>query len=214
MNPKVDEFINKAKNWQKEFEQLRRIVLDCQVTEEFKWRQPCYTFNGKNIVIIGGFKEYCVLSFFKGALIKDVHNLLESIGEHTQAGRKIEFKNVEEIVKRESQLKSYIFQALEVEKAGLEVQHKKVSEYDIPEELQQEFDKNPDFKIAFKRLTPGRKKGYLLYFSAPKQSKTRVSRIESYTQKILDGKGFHDCTCGMSKRMPNCDGSHKYLERN
>jgi uncharacterized protein YdeI (YjbR/CyaY-like superfamily) len=211
MNPKVDDFIDKAENWQQEFEQLRRIILDCQLTEEFKWRQPCYSFQGKNSVIIGGFKEYCVLSFFKGALLKDSHGILERIGEHTQAGRQIKFTNVDEIIKLETILKAYIFEAVEVEKAGLTVQLKKTSEYGIPDELRSKFDENPELRRAFESLTAGRQKGYLLYFSAPKQSKTRASRIKSYTQKILDGKGFYDCTCGLSKRMPTCDGSHKFV---
>lgn len=204
MNQKVNEFINNAKSWQTEYEQLRTIALDCNLTEEFKWRQPCYTFQGKNIVIIGGFKEYCVLSFFKGALLTDTDGILERIGEHTQAGRQIRFANVQQIIEMESILRAYIFEAIEVEKAGLKVKLKKTSDYRTPEELLNKFDENPNLKIAFETLTPGRQKGYLLYFSAPKQSKTRESRIVNYTQRILDGKGFYDCVCGLSKRYPRC----------
>lgn len=212
MNPKVDEFIAKAKSWQQEYEQLRRITLDCQLTEEFKWRQPCYSFQGKNIAIIGGFNEYCALMFFKGSLLKDFEGILKAPGENTQSGRQIRFTNVREIVEMEPILKAYIFEAIEVEKAGLKVKFKKASEYTIPEELKNKFEGNPALKKAFEALTPGRQKGYLLYFSAPKQSKTRDSRIESYTQRILDGKGFHDCVCGLSKKYPKCDGSHKFIK--
>lgn len=211
MNPKVDEFIGKAKNWQEEFEKLRTIVLDCQLTEELKWRQPCYTFQDNNIAIIGGFKEYCALMFFKGSLLQDAHCILVEPGENTQSGRQIRFDNVEEIVEMESILKAYIFEAIEVEKAGLKVEFKKVSEYTIPDEFQKRLDENPDLKVAFEALTPGRQKGYFLYFSAPKQSKTREARIQKYNRKILDRKGFHDCICGLSKKMPSCDGSHKQM---
>lgn len=214
MNPSVDDFINNAKNWSTELAQLRTIALDCNLAEEFKWRQPCYTHNGKNIVIIGGFKEYCVLSFFKGALLKDPKGILERIGEHTQAGRQIRFTDIQEIKVLETAIRNYILDAVEVEKAGLIVKLKKTSDYEIPDELRKKFGENQDLKKAFEALTPGRQKGYLLYFSAPKQSKTRVSRIDSYTQRILDGKGFHDCICGLSKRYPTCDGSHKSLVKN
>ncbi|MGB5553231.1 MAG: DUF1801 domain-containing protein [Flavobacteriaceae bacterium] len=212
MHPKVDDFIEKAQNWQQAYEQLRRIVLDCQLTEEFKWRQPCYSYQGKNIAIIGGFKDYCALMFFKGSLLKDTEDILESPGENTQSGRLIRFTKVQEIVEMEATLKAYIFEAVEVEKAGLKVKLKKTSDYEIPEELQKKFDIDASFKAAFEDLTPGRQKGYLLYFSAAKQAKTRASRIESYTPRILDGKGFHDCVCGLSKKYPTCDGSHKILD--
>ncbi len=213
MHPKVDEYIQKSKTWRKEFEQLRGILLACQLTEEFKWRQPCYTFQGKNIAIIGGFKAHCVLGFFKGSLLADPYGLLTSPGGNTQSGRHFRFTCVEEISNTLSVIKAYIFEAIEIEKAGSQVTFKPVTEYAIPDELLEKFAEDAKFKLAFNALTPGRQKGYLIYFSAPKQSKTRWSRIEGYAQSILAGKGLHDCTCGMSKRLPNCDGSHRYLEK-
>ena len=192
MNPKVDEFINKAKKWQEELKELRRIILDCQLTEELKWGQPCYTFQGKNIVIISGFKEYCALSFFKGALLKDANGILSKPGENTQAARLIRFTNVREIVEMEPILKAYLNEAIEVEKAGLKVDFKKTTDFIIPEEFQKKLDEIPALKTAFDALTPGRQRAYILYFSAAKQSKTRASRVEKYMQQILDGKGLHD----------------------
>jgi len=211
MNHKVDEFLEKAPKWQTEMKKLRMIVLDCMLTEEFKWKQPCYTFNDANILIIGGFKDYCLISFFKGALLKDDNCLLIKPGEHTQSGRYIKFTNIHEIETIESILKAYIFEAIEIEKTGMKVNFKPISDYTIPEELTTIFNKNIDFKMAFESLTPGRQKAYILHFSAPKQSKTRVSRIEKYMTQIFEGKGLTDCTCGLSKKMPYCDGSHKYI---
>ena len=192
MNPKVDEFISKAKKWQEELKELRRIILDCQLTEELKWGQPCYTFQKKNIVIISGFKEYCALSFFKGALLKDANGILNKPGENTQAARLIRFTNVREIVEMEPILKAYLNEAIEVEKAGLKVDFKKTTDFIIPEEFQKKLDEIPALKTAFDALTPGRQRAYILYFSAAKQSKTRASRVEKYMQQILDGKGLHD----------------------
>ena len=192
MNPKVDEFISKAKKWQEELAKLRAIVLDCQLTEELKWGKPCYTFQKSNIVIISGFKEYCALNFFKGALLKDPNGILVKPGEHTQAGRQIRFTNVREIVEMEPILKAYIYEAIEVEKARLKVNYKKTSEFIIPEEFQNKLDEIPALKTAFDALTPGRQRAYILYFSAPKQSKTRVSRVEKCMQHILNGKGLND----------------------
>ena len=191
-NPKVDVFLNKAKKWQEEFKKLRDIILDCGLTEDFKWKNPCYTFQGSNIVLMHGFKEYCALLFFKGALLNDVNGILVSQTENTQATRQIRFINFQEIVKMEPILKSYIHKAIEVEKAGLKVDLKKTAEYKIPEEFQTKLDENPALKTAFDSLTPGRQRAYLLYFSAPKQSKTRVSRIEKYMEQILNGKGLND----------------------
>jgi len=191
-NPKVDVFLNKAKQWRKEFEKLRKIVLDCGLTEEFKWRNPCYTFEESNIVLIHGFKEYCAFLFFKGALLKDTKGILVSQTENTQATRQIRFTNVQEIIEMEPILKSYILEAIEVEKSGMKVNLKKTSEYAIPEEFQTKMDESPSLKSAFEALTPGRQRAYLLYFSSPKQSKTRESRIEKYTHQILDGKGLND----------------------
>jgi uncharacterized protein YdeI (YjbR/CyaY-like superfamily) len=191
-NPKVDEFLGKAKKWKEEYETLRNIVLDCELTEEFKWMHPCYTFDNKNIVLIHGFKEYCALLFHKGALLQDAHGLLIQQTENVQGARQIRFTNVQEIVATESILKAYIHEAIEVEKAGLEVEFKKNEEFIIPEELHNKFDDIPALKTAFEALTPGRQRAYILYFSQAKQSKTRESRIEKYMQKILDGKGLKD----------------------
>ena len=212
MNPKIDLYFSKAKKWQEEMNKLRSIVLDCGLKEELKWRQPCYIFQKSNIVIIGGFKEYCVLSFFKGALLNDANGILVKPGENTQAGRQIRFTNVREIVEMEAILKAYIYEAIEVEKSDLKVNFKKTSEFIIPEEFQNKLDEIPSLKNAFNALTPGRKRGYLLYFSAAKQSETRKSRVEKYIQRILDGKGFNDSICGLSRKLPNCDGSHKYIQ--
>jgi uncharacterized protein YdeI (YjbR/CyaY-like superfamily) len=191
MNPKVDGYLRKAKKWQEEFKKLRRIILDCQLTEELKWGKPCYSFQKSNIVIIQGFKEFCALLFCKGALLNDPNGILEKPGENTQAARRIPFTNVREIVEMEPILKAYIHEAMEVEKAGLEVNFKKNPE-PIPEEFQNKLDEIPALKTAFDALTPGRQRGYILYFSAPKQSKTRESRIEKCMQQILNGKGLND----------------------
>jgi uncharacterized protein YdeI (YjbR/CyaY-like superfamily) len=192
MNPKVDFYFTKAKNWQEEFEKLRTIALDCQLDEELKWGCPCYTFQKKNIVLIHGFKEYCALLFFKGALLNDAHGMLIQQTEHVQSARQIRFTNVRDIVKAKSILKAYIFEAIEVEKAGLKVNFKQKTELVFPEEFQTKLDKNPKLKTAFEALTPGRQRAYNLYFSAPKQSKTRASRVEKTIRQILDGKGLND----------------------
>lgn len=192
MNPKVDGFLSKAKNWKAEYEKLRNIVLDCELTEEFKWMHPCYTFEKKNIVLIHGFKEYCALLFHKGALLKDTHGILIQQTENVQGARQIRFTNLQEVVEMETILKAYIYEAIEVEKAGLEVNFKKNTEFLIPEELQNKFDEILTLKTAFEALTPGRQRAYLLYFSEPKQSKTRESRVEKYMQQILNGKGLND----------------------
>jgi uncharacterized protein YdeI (YjbR/CyaY-like superfamily) len=192
MNPKVDEFLSEAPKWHDEFEKLRKICLDCGLTEEWKWGKPCYTLQKSNIVILQGFRDYCALMFFKGALLHDADGILVRPGEHTQAGRQIRFTNVGEIVEMEPILKAYISEAVEVEEAGLEVDLKKTAEFTIPEEFQKKLDEIPALKTAFDALTPGRQRAYLLYFSAPKQSKTRVSRVEKHMQRILDGKGLND----------------------
>lgn len=192
MNPKVDFFFNKACKWQKEYEQLRMIVLDCGLTEELKWGCPCYTHEKKNIVLIHGFKEYCALLFFKGALLKDAKKILIRQTENVQSARQIRFTNVKEIVKLEPVLKAYVKEAVEVEKSGLKVNLKKTSEFKVPEEFQNKLDKLPKLKTAFESLTPGRQRAYLFYFSQPKQSKTRESRIEKYLPQILKGKGLDD----------------------
>lgn len=192
MNPKVDEFLSKAKKWQEEFEKLRMIILDCQLTEELKWGVPCYTFEKKNIVLMHGFKEYCALLFHKGSLMKDSQGILIQQTENVQAARQIRFTNVQEIAEMETTLKAYIEEAIKVEKAGLVVDFKKNTELIIPEEFQTKIDENPALKTAFEALTPGRQRAYILYFSQAKQSKTRESRVEKCMQQILDGKGLND----------------------
>lgn len=192
MNPKVDWFFSKDTKWQKEYEKLRTIILDCGLIEELKWGCPCYTFQDTNIVLIHGFKEYCALLFFKGALLNDTNGILIQQTENVQAARQVRFTNVREIVKMERIVKAYIYEAIEVEKAGLKAPLKKTKEFSIPEEFQNKLDKKPSLKTAFEALTPGRQRGYLLYFSSAKQSKTRESRIEKYIPQILKGKGLED----------------------
>jgi uncharacterized protein YdeI (YjbR/CyaY-like superfamily) len=191
-NPKVDWFFTKATEWQEEFEKLRKIILDCGLIEELKWGCPCYTFEKRNIVLMHGFKEYCALLFFKGALLKDPKRILIQQTENVQAARQIRFTSVREIVKLQPVLKAYIKEAIEVERAGVKVPLKKTNEFNVPEEFQSRLDKNPALKKAFKALTPGRQRGYLLYFSAPKQSKTRESRVVKHIPQILIGKGLND----------------------
>ena len=192
MNPKVDFYFDKAKKWQKELEKLRIIILDCQLTEELKWGVPCYMFQKSNIVLIHTFKEYCAILFFKGALLHDTLGILIQQTENTQSTRQIRFTKTTEIIEQESIIKAYIFEAVEVEKAGLKVDLKKDTELQFTDELKNKFAKNAQLKTAFNALTPGRQRGYNLYFSAPKQSKTRESRIEKYTLQILNGKGLND----------------------
>jgi len=192
MNPKVDAFLSKAEKWQDEFKALRAIALDCDLTEDMKWCNPCYSVQNANIVLIHGFKDYCALLFMKGALLKDAHGLLIQQTENVQSARQIRFTNVRDIVKIKSTLKAYIKEAIEVEKAGLQVNYKKTSEFKMPEEFRHRLNKIPSLKTAFAALTPGRQRGYLLYFSAPKQSKTRESRIEKSMPQILCGKGLTD----------------------
>ncbi|MGI8581369.1 MAG: YdeI/OmpD-associated family protein [Chitinophagaceae bacterium] len=192
LNPKVDFYFNKAKKWQEELQKLRMIVLDCGLTEELKWGVPCYLFQKSNIVLIHGFKEYCALLFFKGALLNDPNGILIQQTKNVQAGRQIRFTNVGEIVRMKPILKAYIYEAIEVEKTGLKVNFKKSTKFIIPEEFQNKFDKIPALKTAFDALTPGRQRGYILYFSAPKQSKTREARVEKCMQQILNGKGLND----------------------
>tara|TARA_R110000751_G_scaffold77660_3_gene156523 strand:+ start:784 stop:1368 length:585 start_codon:yes stop_codon:yes gene_type:complete len=193
MNPKVvDRFLDRAKKWKQEMKLLREICLDCGLTEEFKWMHPCYTFQGKNVVLIHGFKEYCALLFHKGVLLKDTNNILIQQTENVQSARQIRFTSLQEIIDLKSTIKAYIFEAMEVEKAGLEVPMKKTSEFKMPDEFKVALDNDPDLKAAFQGLTPGRQRGYLLYFSQAKQSTTRTSRVEKYIPKILQGKGLND----------------------
>jgi len=192
MNPKVDWYFNKADKWQAEIKKLRMIVLDCPLTEELKWGVPCYTFQKSNIVLIHVFKEYCALLFVKGALLKDAKGILIQQTENVQAARQIRFTTVQEIVKMAPSLKAYIHEAIEVEKAGLKVNYKKATEYSVPEEFQNKLDRNSALREAFYALTPGRQRAYLFYFSQPKLSKTRESRVEKCMDLILDGMGLDD----------------------
>ena len=191
-NPKVDWYFTKAKKWREESEKLRSIILDCGLTEELRWGKPCYTLEKSNIVLIHGFKEYCALLFSKGVLLKDPKGILVQQTGNVQGARQIRFTNLREIAGMETILKAYIKEAIEVEKAGLEVDYKKTSEFKIPEEFQKQLDEIPVLKRAFTRLTPGRQRGYILYFSAAKQSKTREARVEKCVKQILDGKGLND----------------------
>lgn len=211
MNPKVDTYLSKASKWQEETELLRKIVLDCHLTEELKWGVPCYLNQKSNIVLIHAFKEYCALLFMKGALLQDTSGILVQQTENVQGGRQIRFTSSKQIVELEAILKAYIYEAIEVDKMGLKVELKKTEDFAVPEEFQRKLTENTELKTAFEALTPGRQKGYLLHFSGAKQVKTRESRIEECIPKILKGKGLNDCTCGLSKRMPNCDGSHRNL---
>lgn len=192
MNPKVDWFFTKTTKWQDEYSELRMLVLDCGLTEELKWGVPCYTFQKSNILLIHGFKDYCALLFHKGVLLKDENGILVQQTENVQAARQIRFSNIQEILNQESTLKAYINEAIEVEKAGLKVEMKKTTEFKMPEEFQNVLEDMPELKKAFYALTPGRQRGYMLYFSQPKQSKTRESRIEKYLEKILNGQGLDD----------------------
>lgn len=210
-NPKVDEFLNNTTTWQAELKKLRFIALDCLLVEDFKWKHPCYTYQNKNIVLIHGFKGYCALLFMKGSLLQDAAGILIQQTENVQSGRQIRFNNLAEIIKMEPILKAYIYEAIEVEKAGLKVESKSNTEIVFPQEFEEMMSKDDLFKKAFLALTPGRQRGYHLFFTGAKQSKTIVARMENSRQRILDGFGLNDCTCGMSKRMPACDGSHKYI---
>ncbi|MCB0700484.1 MAG: YdeI/OmpD-associated family protein [Chitinophagales bacterium] len=192
MNPKVDFFFDKDTQWQKEYKELRKIALSCGLQEELKWGCPCYTYNGTNVVLIHGFKDYCAYLFHKGALLSNADNLLIQQTENVQSARQIRFTSLKEIVKLSPTLKSNIYEAIEVEKAGLKVTLKKTKEYSMPDELQDKLDRDAEFKTAFEALTPGRQRGYLLHFSQPKQSKTRISRIEKCTPLIFEGKGYND----------------------
>ncbi len=216
MNPKVDEYFSTVTRWQEEMQTLRSIVLECGLTEALKWRAPCYTFTheGKtsNVLMIGDFKDFCCISFFKGELINDPNQLLQKPGENSQSAKLARFTNTEEILKNEQILKSYIHQAIEIEKSGLKPDFKAKNEPQLIDELIEKFEADPDFQKAFEALTPGKQRGYHLYFSGAKQSASRSSRIEKYRDRILNGKGIHDCVCGHSKKYPRCDGSHKHYQ--
>lgn len=211
MDSKVDEFLRKQVKWHDELLALRNIVLSCGLEETLKWRQPCYMHNGKNIAIVSSFKNHAFISFFKGALLSNHDTILKSPGENSQHTRLIPVHSVSEVHTLERSIRTYIFEAVEIEKQALKVTPKALSDYEISVELQSKFDSDSEFQAAFENLTPGRQKGYLLHFSNAKQSATRTARIEKYTNRILSGKGINDCVCGHSKRMPSCDGSHKHF---
>lgn len=192
MNPKVDFFFEKPSQWQEEYKLLRSLALDCDLTEELKWGKPCYTLNNSNVVLIHGFKEYCALLFHKGALLNDEQNLLIQQTENVQAARQLRFTSYDQIQDMQDDIKAYIKDAIRVENAGLKVEMKKTAEYEMPEELQEKLNADSELEEAFYSLTPGRQRGYLLYFSQAKQAKTRIARIEKYTPHILAGKGFND----------------------
>lgn len=191
-NPKVDFFFTKAKKWKEEYEKMRTIAIDCGLVEELKWGCPCYTFEKRNIVLIHGFKDYCAFLFFKGALLKDPKGILIQQTENVQAARQVRFTSVKEIEKLKATLKAYIYEAAELEESGAKMNYKKTSEFTMPDEFRSKLDKSPALKKAFEALTPGRQRGYLLYFSSAKQAKTRESRIEKYMPQILEGKGIED----------------------
>ena len=212
MNEDINKYLNGLEKWKLELKKLREIILDCGLKEEFKWMHPCYTDNGKNIVLIHEFKDYCAILFHKGALLKDPENILVQQTENVQSARQIRFTDLPEIEEFEPTIKKYIEEAIGIEKSGKKVEKKKTSDFNVPIELEQIFSENADFEKAFNNLTAGRQRGYLLHFDKPKQSKTKISRIEKNMERIKDGYGLNDCTCGLSKRKPNCDGSHKQLE--
>ena len=191
-NPKVDFYFSKSKKWQEELSKLRTIILDCQLTEDLKWGVPCYTFRNANVVLLHEFKNYCAILFVKGALLKDIDEILIQQTENVQSARQVRFTNIKQIVEIESTLKAYIYEAVEVEKSGLKVPYKKATEFPIADEFQNKLDEMPNLSTAFYALTPGRQRAYLLYFSAPKQAKTREVRIEKCVEQILNGRGLND----------------------
>jgi uncharacterized protein YdeI (YjbR/CyaY-like superfamily) len=210
MHPEVDAYIGRVKQWQAEIQLLRTILLACKLEETIKWGQPCYTINDKNIVLIAPFKAHCDLGFFNGAVLKDEKQLLVAAGKHTQGSRQMRFANLKDIEASKSVIRKYIKEAIENEKNGVKLIQTEKKEIEV-EELEDIFKKDAPFKKAFTALTPGRQRAYLIHFSGAKQSETRINRINNYRQRILSGIGINDCTCGLSKRMPTCDGSHKQL---
>lgn len=212
MNKEVIKYLNGLEKWQSELTELRKIILDCGLKEDYKWMHPSYSENGKNIVLIHEFKDYCAILFQKGVLLKDTENILVQQTKHTQSARQIRFTEISKIIELEPIIKKYIKEAIEIEKSELKVKMKKTTDFEMPNELKHIFENNPNFEKAFKKLTEGRQRGYLLYFTTPKQSQTKISRIENSMKRIFEGYGLTDCTCGLSKRKPNCDGSHKQLK--
>jgi len=208
-NQTVEEYITNSNKWNLEMEILQSFLLDCGLNEALKWGVPCYMHNKSNVALIGSFKDFLSISFFKGALLADSENILHKPGENSQTVRMFKFISTSEIIQQEKTIKAYIYEAIEIEKKGLKVLLSKSTDLTLPDEILAKFEKNSAFKEAFFALTPGRQRGYNLFFSGSKQSNTRVARIEKYQGRILKGIGINDCTCGLSKRMPRCDGSHK-----
>jgi len=212
MNQDVTKYINRSKQWKDELTVIREILLDAGLTEEYKWAAPCYTYNAKNVLIVQPFKEYFALGFFNGAALTDPKGLLVKPGEHTRFGRQLKLTNTQDIVKKTAIIKKFIKEAI-TKDASTPIKAEAAPVIEV-EELKAVFKKNAAIKKAFESLTPGRQRGYLIFFSGAKQSENRFARIEKYTNQILCGKGITDCTCGLSKRMPICDGSHKLLNKN
>ena len=210
MDIKIKTFFESSQNWQKELLLLRTILIDLGLDERYKWRVPCYLHDNKNIALLSGFKSYCAIGFFKGSLLKDDEKLLVAQTENVQSSRLLIFHSLEEIIQKKEMIVKYIKEAVNIETTGQKVTYKSTQEFSIPLELEQEFVKDSVFHEAFQHLTPGRQRGYLLHFSGAKQSATRTDRIIKSRSRILMGKGINDCICGKSKRMPNCDGSHKH----
>jgi uncharacterized protein YdeI (YjbR/CyaY-like superfamily) len=209
-HPQVDAYLQELERWKKETELLREILLESGLTEDWKWRQPCYTLDGENLIIIGNFKDSIVLSFLKGALLSDPEGLLVRPGEHTQSGRMMKFKGLEEIHLKVPQIAAYVLEAIQHARNGTQIEKRPEDvSIDIPTELTQRFKDDPDFKTAFLALTPGRQRAYLMYFTATQTPATRLNRIDKYRPRILNGKGLNDCVCGLSRKMPGCDGSHR-----
>ena len=211
MNPTANKYFLDAPQWKQELSQLREIALSTQLSETIKWGVPCYVFGESNVILMGSFKAFCSISFFKGSLMKDSKGILSKPGENSQSVRMLKFTDIDQIRKLESVIMAYIVEAIEIEKAGLKPALEKSVDLEFPQELLQILDQDAAFKAAFTSLTPGRQRGYNLFFTAAKQPATRITRIEKYRLQILDGKGINDCTCGLSKKMPSCDGSHKAI---
>ncbi|MDF5690359.1 DUF1801 domain-containing protein [Aquirufa aurantiipilula] len=210
MSPKVDAFIVKLDKWQAELSLLRSVILDMGLEEDLKWGSPCYSLEKSNLVILQGFKEYFAILFFKGVLLKDSAKVFSKPGENTQSSRQIRFTHLDDIISQEALIKAYVKEAIEVEKSGAKVTLKKIEEYAVPEEFQRALEEDEALKTAFARLTPGRQRMYLTHFAEAKQEATRIARIEKNKNRILIGKGLGDCICGLSQKMPTCDGSHKH----
>lgn len=212
MNSQVDQYISQAGGLQDSLNLLRRILGEFPLQEDFKWRTPCYRFNNANLVLLGYSANGCSLGFLKGALLQDPKQLLQAPGQNTRAARMLAFADVQAVQQMEPQLRAFIEQAIELEKSGAKIDFEKDRALPYPDELTRHMDEDPAFAKAFRALTPGRQRGYILHFSQAKQSATRTARIQKYHRRICQGKGILDCVCGLSKRMPNCDGSHKQLD--